>query len=134
VFGFIAFFIASSMGEPWGGLTTSNSIKPFDFRKCNGRSTELCSKTVVITCPPFLSVPNIAVLSASVQFFVKTTRSGEAPKNSASSFLQLKTISAPETDSLCPLLPGFAERYLITVFAVSLTARGLNPPVAALSK
>ena len=89
---------------------------------------------MVIICPPFLTVPNIARLSASVQFLVKITRSGDAPKNLATSFLVLNTASAPATDSLCPLLPGFAFKNLIAFIAESLTVDGLKPPVAELSK
>ena len=112
----------------------SSRISPFLYRLYSGRSTELCSNTVVITCPPRFKVPKIAVFKASVQFLVNATRSGRAENIPARVSLHEVIIFSPASDSLCPLLPGFAQRYLITVTAASVAACGLKPPVAALSK
>ena len=105
-----------------------------------GRSTELCSASVVTMCgicsseKEFAS-PNSAMLSASVQFFVRITRSKEgAPKKSDKSLRQLSTLDASATESLCPLRPGFAHAPLIAAQAALTTEGGFLPPVAALSK
>ena len=47
------------------------TVTPLPFKYSSGRSTELCSATVVTTSSPAFNVPRIAMLSASVQFLVK---------------------------------------------------------------
>jgi hypothetical protein len=80
-------------------------------------------------------VPKIALLSASVQLEVKITWLGlVAPKVSAIILRALKMSSAPFIESLCPLLPAFADRNLIVLTTASVTAEILKPLVAALSK
>lgn len=83
---------------------------------------------------PAESVPKIAMFSASVQFFVKITRSNPQPlKYSSRALRQFCTTAAQARESLCPLLPGFAHSFTAEVTA-EITASGLRPPVAALSK
>ncbi len=52
-----------------------STVTPLLFRYSSGRSTELCSATVVTTLSPFFRTPQRAMFSASVQFLVKTVRS-----------------------------------------------------------
>jgi hypothetical protein len=79
-------------------------------------------------------VPKIAIFNASVQFLVNITRSGEAPpKKSHKALRHAYTLCAQEIESLCPLLPAFAQ-FFSEEYTPATTPSGLKPPVAALSK
>ena len=107
---------------------------PLRFNSCRARRTELCSKHVLTTWSPGDSKPNNATLRASVQFFVKITRSDEGqPKYLASAARQACTLLKQEREILCAPLPGLAQSCIEALTAVS-TFDGFVPPVAALSR
>lgn len=84
---FTAAAIASGRTVPSVRGTTVSEISPARCRANRGRSTELCSIAVVTMCGRARvyrcayarTAPKSAMFSASVQFFVKTTRSAPAP-------------------------------------------------------
>jgi hypothetical protein len=69
-----------------------------------------------------------------VQFRVKTTFSGEAPKKSAADCLVSYTFSDVAKVSRCPPLPAFPPYRRIASFNARLTSGGFGKVVAALSK
>ena len=92
--------LAQSM-RPSAVSGASSTFVPISSRYCRGRSTELCSATVETILPPEPTPPSIAMFSASVQFFVNATLSGEgAPKKEAIALRQAYTLSAQASDRL----------------------------------
>ena len=92
----------------------------------SGRSTLLCSSAVVTTCPPLTAVPNMAVLSASVQLMVNMTLSGGQPKNFAAAVRVSSTIMPALTAMECEERVGLADRYLSAVPTAFITLLGLK--------
>ena len=70
----------------------------------------MCASARLRTCAFARTAPKSAMFSASVQFFVKMTRSASAhPKKRASSVRARSTFSACASAAACPLRPGFAQ-------------------------
>ena len=79
--------------------------------------------------------PLMATFVASVQFFVKMTRSTSSQPNSPAAFSrQSYTIWAALSDIACPLLPGFPPKRVTAIDTACVTPDGLGYVVAALSK
>ena len=163
VFSRTAAAMPSGVGAPPCSGTTLTSAMPARSSAYSGRSTALCSASVVTKCgfarpPPAArrpapaarafepaarpssartaacARPKMAALSASVQFLVKTTRSQlSPPKKRQSSLRQRSTFSAAAAAAACPPRPGLAHPSSAAATAPA-TAGGLVPPVAALSK
>ena len=102
--------------------------------RLSGRSTELCSSTVVTTRSPERTSPLMAQLSASVELGAKATWSARAhPRSAATRTRQPSTTRAASSepaDAPRPALPSNP----IAATTASTTQGGLRRVVAALSR
>ncbi len=131
--------------------TRVSSIRPRAAKASNGRETELCSNTVVITCgsgpPPALALrlaaamvgprktPLMAMFRASVQLRVKATRSGEGPLTRRHNFRRTRSSMASAFLAIrWPLRPGLAASLAINLAIASATPGALGKLVAPLSR
>ena len=103
-------------------------------RRASGRSTELCSSTVVTTRSPGPTRPEIAALRAQVEFAEKHTWSARGqPSRCAIASRQRSTMrpaSSAPADAPRPALPSEP----IAATTASTTSCGLRIVVAALSR
>ena len=103
-------------------------------RRLSGRSTELCSSTVVTTRSPGRTTPLMAVLSAAVELGVKHTWSALGqPKRHASLARQPWMVRAASRAPDVAPRPALPSEHIACVTA-SMTVCGLCMVVAALSR
>ena len=87
-----------------------SEITPSFSSRRNGRLTELCSRSEVMTWSPGRTVPLIAMFRASVQFRVKTQRSGASPlKNRFRASRASSSVRSASIAIRCPDRPGLAS-------------------------
>ena len=121
--------------NPWASQPACSTVTPrSSARRASGRSTELCSSTVVTTRSPGPTSPDIAALSAAVEFAEKHTWSERGqPRRRATASRQPQTTRpassapAPAPRPAFPSAPSAAH-------TASTTCRGLRSVVAALSR
>ena len=125
--------ISSADGTPSDDrpLMVTSLMRRFSSNQRSGRMTALCSRAVVTTRSPALSLEAKMALIQNVAPGPKTVRSGSPPSNAATSSRAPSTTQDAATVSRWPPRPGLPAAWLRKRATASATSGAFGKEVAA---